>query len=83
MMPRWALGYASPRPGCLRRSCAGALKRQILTQEVQGGAQDADAVSLRTRLEQNHSILDRCGGERGPSFPSLWAGLGGVAAGRR
>lgn len=48
-----------------------------------GWGSDADAVSLRTSLEQNHSILDRCGGERGPSFPSLWAGLGGVAAGRR
>lgn len=83
MMSWWALVYASPRPGRLRHSCAGALKRQILTQEVQGGAQDADAVSLRTSLEQNHSILDRCGGEQGPSCPSLWAGLGGVAAGRR
>lgn len=83
MMPWWALGYASPRRGLLRHSCVGALKMQILTQEVQGGTQDANAVSLRTSLEQNHSILNRCGSERAPSCPSLWAGLGGIAAGKK
>ena len=40
-------------------------------------------MSLRTSLEQNHSILDRCGSEQAPSCPSLWAGLGGIAAGKK
>lgn len=58
-----------PRPGLLRHPSAGALRMQILTQEVQGGAQDADAVSLRSRLEQ------------GPGGAKTTAPLAGVREG--